>query len=48
MISTALVNSVNSTEIFNIQKCPPKVFLKFKLSFTKFTGKNLCQGHRLS
>ena len=44
MILTALVNSVTGTEIFKIQKQPPKVFLKFKLKFYKIHGKHLCQG----
>ena len=35
MILTALVNSVIGTEMFTIQKQPPKVFLKFKSKFHK-------------
>ena len=39
MILIALVNSVNSTEVFKIQRHPSEVFLKFKLKFHKIHWK---------
>ena len=46
MILTALANSVTSTEIVELQKQPPVVFLKFKLKFHKIHGKTPMPGSR--
>ena len=44
MILIALVNSVNSTEVFKIQRHPSEVFLKFKLKFHKIHWKKPMPG----
>ena len=43
MILAALVNSGTGIEISAVQKQPPAVLLNSNQSFTKFTGKHLCQ-----